>query len=140
MIYFDMKQTMIKRIILSTAALLLSIASYAQQQEEPDFYELAEKETERLQRTMKLEDWQLFYVDSVLVHDYMAMNDDLQRLQANKVSNSSIYQGIQDKWMEQIDHAFRKFFTDEQWEAYLKQGAAKAQKARAKRAAKRSAN
>lgn len=131
---------MIKRIILSTAALLLSIASYAQQQEEPDFYELAEKETERLQRTVKLEDWQLFYVDSVLVHDYMAMNDDLQRLQANKVSNSSIYQGIQDKWMEQIDHAFRKFFTDEQWEAYLKQGAAKAQKARAKRAAKRYAN
>lgn len=129
-----------KRIILSTAALLLSIASYAQQQEEPDFYELAEKETERLQRTVKLEDWQLFYVDSVLVHDYMAMNDDLQRLQANKVSNSSIYQSIQDKWMEQIDHAFRKFFTDEQWEAYLKQGAAKAQKARAKRAAKRSAN
>lgn len=129
-----------KRIILSTAALLLSIASYAQQQEEPDFYELAEKETERLQRTVKLEDWQLFYVDSVLVHDYMAMNDDLQRLQANKVSNSSIYQGIQDKWMEQIDHAFRKFFTDEQWAAYLKQGAAKAQKARAKRAAKRSVN
>lgn len=129
-----------KRIILSAAALLLSIASYAQQQEEPDFYELAEKETERLQRTVKLEDWQLFYVDSVLVHDYMAMNDDLQRLQANKVSNSSIYQGIQDKWMEQIDHAFRKFFTDEQWEAYLKQGAAKAQKARAKRAAKRSVN
>lgn len=129
-----------KRIILSTAALLLSIASYAQQQEEPDFYELAEKETERLQRTVKLEDWQLFYVDSVLVHDYMAMNDDLQRLQADKVSNSSIYQGIQDKWMEQIDHAFRKFFTDEQWAAYLKQGAAKAQKARAKRAAKRSVN
>lgn len=129
-----------KRIILSTAALLLSIASYAQQQEEPDFYELAEKETERLQRTVKLEDWQLFYVDSVLVHDYMAMNEDLQRLQANKVSNSSIYQGIQDKWMEQIDHAFRKFFTDEQWAAYLKQGAAKAQKARAKRAAKHSVN
>lgn len=42
--------------------------------------------------------------------------------------------------MEQIDHAFRKFFTDEQWAAYLKQGAAKAQKARAKRAAKRSVN
>ena len=130
----------LKRTVTFAAAALISFVSFAQQQEEPDFYELAEKETERLQRTVKLEDWQLFYVDSVLVHDYMAMNDDLQRLQANKVSNSSIYQGIQDKWMEQIDRAFRKFFTDEQWEAYLKQGAAKAQKARAKRAAKRSAN
>lgn len=136
-----MKQTMMKRIILSAAALLFSLASYAQEpQKEPDFYELAEKETERLQRTVKLEDWQIFYVDSILVHDYMAMNDDLQRLQANKVSNSSIYQSIQDKWMEKIDNAFRKFFTDEQWAAYLKQGAAKAQKARAKRAAKRSGN
>ena len=136
-----MKQTMMKRIILSAAALLFSLASYAQEpHKEPDFYELAEKETERLQRTVKLEDWQIFYVDSILVHDYMAMNDDLQRLQANKVSNSSIYQSIQDKWMEKIDNAFRKFFTDEQWAAYLKQGAAKAQKARAKRAAKRSGN
>ena len=123
-----------KRILLAATALLISLASYAQEQKEPDFYELAEKETERLQRTVKLEDWQIFYVDSI------AMNDDLQRLQANKVSNSSIYQGIQDKWMEQIDNAFRKFFTDDQWAAYLKQGAGKAQKARAKRAAKRSAN
>ena len=129
-----------KRILLAATALLISLASYAQEQKEPDFYELAEKEAERLQRTVKLEDWQIFYVDSILVHDYMAMNDDLQRLQANKVSNSSIYQGIQDKWMEQIDNAFRKFFTDDQWAAYLKQGAGKAQKARAKRAAKRSAN
>ena len=128
-----------KKILLFVAAALLSFSSFAQQQEEPDFYELAEKETERLQRTVKLEDWQLFYVDSVLVHDYMAMNDDLRRLQADKVSNSSIYQGIQDKWMEQIDRAFRKFFTDEQWAAYLKQGAAKAQRARAKRAAKTAA-
>ncbi len=129
-----------KRILLAATAVLISLASHAQEQKEPDFYELAEKETERLQRTVKLEDWQVFYVDSILVHDYMAMNDDLQHLQANKVSNATIYQGIQDKWMEQIDSAFRKFFSDEQWAAYLRQGAAKAQKARAKRAAKRAGN
>lgn len=130
-----------RKILIAAAALFVTVAAYAQEpQTEPDFYELAEKETERLQRTVKLEDWQIFYVDSVLVHDYMAMNDDLQRLQANKVSNTSIYQGIQDKWMEQIDNAFHKFFTPEQWAAYLKQGAAKAQKARAKRAAKRAGN
>ena len=128
----------LKRTVTFAAAALISFVSFAQQQEEPDFYELAEKETERLQRTVKLEDWQLFYVDSVLVHDYMAMNEDLQRLQANKVSNSSIYQGIQDKWMEQIYSSLSKVFDEQQWTKYLKQGAGKDKKARDKRAAKRS--
>jgi hypothetical protein len=38
--------------------------------------------------------------------------------------------------MEQIDVTYRKIFTDEQWAAYLKSGAAREQKARAKRKAK----
>lgn len=126
-----------KTILAAALALTAFTGLHAQGQEEPDFYELAEKETERLQRVVKLEDWQVFYVDSILVHDYMSMNEDLQRLQANKISNAAIYQSVQDKWFEQIDNAFRKFFTDDQWELYLKQGAAKARKARAKRAGRR---
>ena len=47
-----------------------------------------------------------------------------------------MYIAVQDKWMEQIDVTYKKIFTEEQWAAYLKQGAAKAQKARAKRKAK----
>lgn len=126
-----------KKTIIAALALAASLGLYAQEPQEPDFYELAEKETERLQRVVKLEDWQVFYVDSILVHDYMAMNEDLQKLQANKISNASIYQSVQDKWFEQIDNSFRRFFTDEQWTLYLKQGAAKAQKARAKRAGRK---
>lgn len=126
-----------KTILAAALALTAFTGLHAQGQKEPDFYELAEKETERLQRVVKLEDWQVFYVDSILVHDYMSMNEDLQRLQANKISNAAIYQSVQDKWFEQIDNAFRKFFTDDQWELYLKQGAAKARKARAKRAGRR---
>lgn len=126
-----------KKTIIAVLALTASLGLYAQEPQEPDFYELAEKETERLQRVVKLEDWQVFYVDSILVHDYMAMNEDLRKLQANKISNASIYQSVQDKWFEQIDNSFRRFFTDEQWTLYLKQGAAKAQKARAKRAGRK---
>ena len=126
-----------KKTIIAALAFAASLGLYAQEPQEPDFYELAEKETERLQRVVKLEDWQVFYVDSILVHDYMAMNEDLHKLQANKISNASIYQSVQDKWFEQIDNSFRKFFTDEQWTLYLKQGAAKAQKARAKRAGRK---
>ena len=126
-----------KRIFTVLASLCLGLAAYAQQQpQQPDYYELAEKETERLQRAVKLEDWQLFYVDSTLVTDYTGLAEEIGRLQANKVSNTSMYQMVQDKWMEKIDASYKKFFTEEQWAAYLKQGAAKAQKQRAKRAAK----
>lgn len=126
-----------KRIFVAALALAASTGLFAQEQKEPDFYELAEKETARLQRVVKLEDWQVFYVDSTLVHDYMAMNEELQKLQADKVSGSAIYQGVQDKWFDRIDDSFRRFFTDEQWALYLKQGAGKARKARDKRAGRR---
>ena len=93
-------------------------------------------EADRLQRMLDLEDWQTFYVDSTLKHDYSAMLAEYQQFQKAKVSNASMYITVQDKWRDKIDESFRKFFTDEQWEAYLKTGAAKAQKARAKRKAK----
>ena len=111
-------------------------ASAQQQEEQPDIYEQAEMEADRLQRVLDLEDWQLFYVDSTLKHDYPAMMAEYEELRKSKVANTSLYVAVQDKWMEQIDATYRKIFTEEQWAAYLKQGAAKAQKARAKRKAK----
>ena len=49
------------------------------------------------------------------------------------VEKGDMYIMVQDKWMDQIDATYKRIFTEEQWAAYLKQGAAKAQKARAKR-------
>ena len=107
--------------------------SAQQKEEQPDIYEQAEMEADRLQRVLDLEDWQVFYVDSTLKHDYPAMMAEYEELRKAKVENSSMYMAVSDKWMEQIDATYKKIFTDEQWAAYLKQGAAKAQKARAKR-------
>ncbi len=126
-------------IFICAAIMIFSCAfsASAQQQEEaPDIYEQAEMEADRLQRILGLEDWQAFYVDSTLKHDFSAMMDELEKLKAAKVSNSSMYMAVQDRWMEKIDGSYRKFFNDEQWAAYLKSGAGKAQKARAKRKAK----
>lgn len=109
----------------------------AQQQDEgPDIFERAEMEADRLQRILDLEDWQVFYVDSTLKHDYPAMIAESEALRESKVANSSMYQAVADKWLDQIDATYRKIFTDEQWAAYLKSGAGKAQKARDKRKAK----
>ena len=125
----------IKGMIAVVLLLAAGNTAFAQQQDAPDIYEQAEVEADRLQRVLELEDWQVFYVDSTLKHDLPAMMAERDRLIASKVSNTSLYQAVHDKWMEQIDATYRKIFTDEQWAAYLKSGAAKAQKARAKRKA-----
>ena len=108
----------------------------AQQQKQPDVFEQAEMEADRLQRVLDLEDWQVFYVDSTLKHDFPAMMAEYEQLKSSKVENVSMYQMVQDKWMEQIDATYKRIFTEKQWAAYLKSGAAKAQKARDKRKAK----
>ena len=129
----------LKSIVLISLAMLPGInAAWAQQPEEPDLYEQVQKETERLQRILELEDWQAFYVDSTLIHDFSAMMADYEKLQSSKVSNTSMYQAAQDKWMEQIDATYKKIFSEKQWNAYLKSGAAKMIKAREKRKAKAS--
>ena len=64
------------------------------------------------------------------------MREEFEQLSKQKVSNSSLYMSVQDKWLEKTDSAYMKIFTKEQWAAYLKSGAAKQQKARAKRRGK----
>lgn len=125
-----------KYVYMLTLLLVFAPALAAQDEKEPELWERAETEADRLQELLDLEDWQAFYVDSTLKHDLPALMDEYKELQDSKVSNSSLYYMVQDKWMEKIDQTYRRIFTDEQWAAYLKSGAAKAQKARAKRKAK----
>ena len=116
---------------------LSGFTAFAQQQEEqPDVYEQAEMEADRLQRVLDLEDWQVFYVDSTLKHDFPAMMAEYEELRNSKVTNTSMYIAVQDKWMEQIDATYKRIFNPQQWQLYLKSGAGKAQKAREKRKAK----
>ena len=124
--------------------LLLPVGAFAQQgtpeEEEKKLYEMIQTEVTKLETSLDLETWQVFYVDSILTHDYQAMRDELMVKSAAKVSNTDIYVQIQDKWMEQIYNAFSKVFDEDQWTKYLKQGAGREKKARDKRAAKRKSN
>ena len=139
--YKDMKKSTdmkLKIFMMTVSSVLMFMgvcvdASAQQQQETPDIYEQAEMEADRLQRVLDLEDWQVFYVDSTLKHDLPAMIAESEQLRAAKVANTSMYQEVRDKWWDQIDATYKKIFTQDQWALYLKQGAGKAQKARAKR-------
>lgn len=111
--------------------------SHAQEQEKQlETWEIAEKEADRLEGLLKLEVWQVFYVDSTLKHDYEEMKNELEKLQQAKVSNPSLYIAIQDKWIDQIESTYKRIFNEEQWKVYLKSGAGKQQKQREKRKAK----
>ena len=134
-IYDNMKALLLPVLMLAGMLAVSVEASAQEQQKQPDIYEQAETEADRLQRILDLEDWQVFYVDSTLKHDFPAMMAEYDKLRAAKVSNTSMYQAVQDKWMEQIDATYKKIFNPQQWDAYLKSGAAKAQKAREKRKA-----
>lgn len=114
-----------------------SFEAKAQQQQEPeDVTVTATKEADKLCNLLDLEDWQLFYVDSTLQHNYKAMETEFKNLSDSKVSNLDLYFRVQDKWKERTDSLYKTIFTEEQWNRYLKSGAAREIKAREKRKAK----
>ncbi|MBR0531822.1 MAG: hypothetical protein IJJ96_04365 [Bacteroidales bacterium] len=131
-----------KKILFAAIALLFSIGTaLAQEQMSPEekekkLDEYIQKQVERLESSLKLEDWQTFYADSILNHDYRALQEELNSLQEAKVSNADLYTQASDKWAEKIYEAMHGILNEEQWAKYLKQGAAREKKARDKRKTK----
>lgn len=127
-----------KRLLYIILSMLFfgSVNAFAQEQEEQKVQtpeEMAAKEADRLGELLKLEYWQVFYVDSTLQHDFTALQEEMNKLQSARVENYDLYMSVRDKWFEQIDNTYKKIFTPEQWTLYLKTGAAKNIKAREKR-------
>ena len=119
-----------------SAGLAAQTQSADEAKAEKEFYESVQKETDRLTRLLDLDDAQAFFVDSILVHDYKAMQAEVKDLSDRKVSNVNMYYDVQDKWQENIYEAYHKIFDEDQWAKYLKSGAARDKKARDKRRAK----
>ncbi len=103
------------------------------EQKEKQLLEFVDKEVQRLSNLLDLEYWQEFYVDSTLTHDYKALTEEMEQMQTAKVENPDLYQSVQDKWMQQIDNTYKKYFSKEQWSKYWKTGGRRAQEARDKR-------
>ena len=128
-----------KKILFAAIAILFSIGTaFAQEQMSPEekekkLDEYIQKQVERLESSLKLEDWQTFYADSILNHDYRALQEELNSLQEAKVSNADLYTKASDKWAEKIYEAMHGILNEEQWAKYLKGGAAREKKARDKR-------
>ena len=118
---------------------LLAGAQQPQNEEEEikQMREAIDRSVDSYVNLLDLEDWQTFYVDSILTHDYEAMRLELKEMRDAKMTNSDGYQRVQDKWAEQVYVSMQKVLDEEQWAKYLKAGAARDKKSRDKRAAKR---
>ena len=129
--------------MLAAALLVGSVTLHAQnqgpqtpEQKEKQRMEYIDNQVKRLVEQLELEYWQEFYVDSTLTHDLTALEEELADLQKTGVGNVDIYQTVQDKWMQQIDDTYKRFFNEEQWKKYWKSTGQRNQKARDKRKAK----
>ena len=129
------------KFIWILALSLLSTGLFAQQantdEGEKKMRETIDAQIENYTKLFDLEGWQVFYLDSILTHDYAALVTEINELNSAKVSNRSIYETVQDKWAEQIYNSVHSVCNDTQWAKYLKSGAAREKKARDKRMAKR---
>ena len=119
-----------------TALPLAAQGPQSPEEQEKALYEAIDKEIDRQTTVLDLADWQIFRIDSTLTHDYKALTEEIMVLRASKVSNSSAYQAVQDKWMEAIYQSYCRILNEDQKAKYLKSGAARAKKARDKRAEK----
>lgn len=136
MIYKSMK------ISLVLLALFASVSAFAQQPTSPEeqerkLYDAIQEQVDRYAENLGLDDWQIFYVDSILTHNVMAIQEEFSSMQKAKVANPELYYDIQDKWNEETYNSLQKILDEEQWVKYLKQGAARDKKARDKRAAQK---
>lgn len=109
----------------------------------PTAEEMAASETERLEKALKLEDWQLFYVDSTLQSDFRGMQEEIRQMQEAKVGNYNLYLEIQDKWFEKTEKSFKRYFSEGQWKKFVKSAMARGHRdsyRRRQKAAKKAAD
>lgn len=126
----NLLQTLLLALLLPATGFFAQAQS---QKEPPTAEESAAMESERLEKALKLEDWQVFYVDSTLRHDFVGMEAEIKEMQTAKVGNYGLYLRIQDKWFIQIEESFKKFFTEAQWKKFIKSGMSSAHRESFKR-------
>lgn len=108
-------------LILFVTIFLTSLTTFAQQQGEvKSVEEVAIEEAIRLEKKLKLEPHQAFYIDSILQHDMKAMDSEMQALRASGTQDFRHYEDVRTRWIEQMKNSFQKVLTEEQYIIYLK--------------------
>ena len=114
-----MTRDIIIKLMLTLAVLTSATVLRAQNEEEEKTPEdMATEEANRLERLLKLEPHQTFFIDSILQHDMRAMHDEIEALRASGTQEYTVYKQVQNRWVDQIDSSYRKILTEYQYMIY----------------------
>ena len=75
---------------------------------------------ESLEKDLKLDATQMFLVDSIFRHNYVAMVDDINNMRKMGVQDPRNYKAVSDQWTEKNLAALKKVLTEQQYIRYLK--------------------
>lgn len=121
------KESDMKRVLLIITALLmisLSATEVSAQQQNPDEMkspeELAIQMAESLEKELKLDATQMFLVDSIFRHNYVAMVEETTSMQKMGVQDPKNYKAMSDKWTDKNLAALKKVLDEQQYIRYLK--------------------
>ena len=106
--------------IFALAALLCSTQLSAQQPEQKSPEEMAIDEANKLETQLMLDGAQLFYVDSILRHNFIGLSDEMEALRARGSQDIGTYNTVREKWIQKTMDAFKAILSEQQYIKYLK--------------------
>ena len=113
-----------KKIILLSAIFFLalgSVSSFAQNSDkQPTPEEMAEKETKNLAKRLNLTEAQEFYVDSILVANYVGVVAALEDLKNSGMQDPETYSRVNEQWQQKNLAALKKVLDEQQYIGYLR--------------------
>jgi hypothetical protein len=101
-------------------ALTSSLRAQTQQQETKTPEETAVEQALKLQRDLKLSDYQLFYVDSILQTNFVGQYQEFEKMKASGLQSQKSYEDVFNKWKTKTEDAFEKILDKTQFEKFLK--------------------
>ena len=116
-----MSTTSIK-ILFTAILVILTTLVYAQnpQQEQKTMEEVATEQSLKLQQDLKLSDFQLFYVDSILLANFIGQQQEFEQMRASGLQSQKSYENVYNKWKTKTEDAFEKILDRPQFEKFLK--------------------
>jgi hypothetical protein len=90
-----------------------------QQEKQKTPVEIASEQADKLQEQLKLNNKQLFQVDSVLQNNITGVTADFEKLKKGGRMSSEAYIQVRDSWQLKTEEAFKKILTEEQFKKYM---------------------
>lgn len=97
--------------------------------------EMASEQADRLLIDLKLNDYQLFLVDSTLQSNLQGLHDQFETMQKGGMQNQESYRQVAKEWQTKTEDSFEAILTTDQFDRYLRLSGVKS-KVRKKRIAK----